>query len=354
MSSLAWAYSAAGRVPDAIRTGEEVLLLQQSRLGAAHPDTLNTARFLAGVYYRDRQFDRYLALLDERVRLSEVKWGREHENTLSYLGELAGGYETLRRPDRAVELLGEAIRRWKVKLGAEGADPVETARRLRPTFLRRARLLAAQNQWEKARADYTDAGTHDADDLEVAFEFAGVLLLAGDDEGYSRLCTRLLGRGDKLVCGGGAGRKSYLLARVCLLGPSCPADPARVVALAGDAVGAQRTAWHLHTLGLALLRAGRHEEAVRSLRESESADPKWAAQPLNGLALAFAHHRLGDPAEARRCHENSVRLTGQKGKQSAPGVTTNPGMNVHDFEAWLLLRREVEAILKGSPGAGRK
>src|SRR4029450_8206656 len=197
-----------------------------------------------------------------------------------------------------------------------------------------------------ARADFARAVALNPDDLEIAFEHAGTLLLAGDAEVYKRLCTRLLERGDKLVCLNQPGRKSYLIARICLLAPAAIADSARPAILAGDAVRAQRTAWHLHTLGLFHYRAGRNDEAVRLLQESATVDPRWAAQPLNGLVLAMAHHRLGHGPEARQCFDKAVQVIERQSKQPASEVSTNLGMHPHDYLAQLLLRREAETLLK--------
>src|SRR3712207_7156044 len=58
----------------------------------------------------------------------------------------------------------------------------------------------------------------------------------------------------------------------------------------------------LHALGAALYRAGRYEEAVERLRESDEVG--WFG-PVNWLVLALAHHRLGQPDEIGRasCRE---------------------------------------------------
>jgi tetratricopeptide (TPR) repeat protein len=58
----------------------------------------------------------------------------------------------------------------------------------------------------------------------------------------------------------------------------------------------ERTAWFLHAAGLAQLRAGNHDEALKLLEESAATE--WHPE-LNqiGLALFFAHRN--DQAKAR-------------------------------------------------------
>jgi tetratricopeptide (TPR) repeat protein len=188
------------------------------------------------------------------------------------------------------------------------------------------------------------------DDLESTFEYAGALLLSGDTKGYKRVCAYLLERGDKLKCLNHPGRKSYLLARTCLLSPASGADLAKLSRLAGRAVRAEpRGPWNLHTLGLAHYRAGRYEEAVKRLNEPMQVYPGWPAQPVNWLTLAMAHHHLGHAAEARQWLDNAVRAI-DLNRRDNPRARTALGMHPHDWVACLLLRREAEALI---PGAGK-
>ena len=134
----------------------------------------------------------------------------------------------------------------------------------------------------------------------------GALLLAGDTEGYERVCARLLDRGDKLKCFDVPGERA-----TCSPGSACCRlpqgdDPARLARLGNEAVKAEPNAWHLHTLGLAHYRAGRYEEAVRELQQSMRVDPKWPAVPVNWLVLAMAHHRLGHAKQARQWLDKAV------------------------------------------------
>jgi tetratricopeptide (TPR) repeat protein len=192
------------------------------------------------------------------------------------------------------------------------------------------------------------------DDLEVTFDYAGVLLLAGDAEGYRRFCARLLERGDKLKCLDHPGRRSYLVARICLLAPDAAADRARPGQLAEEAVKAVPTFPHyLHALGVAHYRAGRYKQAVERLEESLKADPDWTGQPVNWLALALAEHHLGHADKAREWFDKATQALDKDAQERPPGALTGLGMHAHDWLACLLLRREAETELNSaapSPG----
>jgi Flp pilus assembly protein TadD len=67
--------------------------------------------------------------------------------------------------------------------------------------------------------------------------------------------------------------------------------------------------WSQYALGLAHYRAGQHEQAVRRLRQSLTADQReWSARTLSYPVLAMAHHRLGQTAEAREALKAAARV----------------------------------------------
>jgi tetratricopeptide (TPR) repeat protein len=57
---------------------------------------------------------------------------------------------------------------------------------------------------------------------------------------------------------------------------------------------------YLNTLGAALYRAGRYDEAIRRLEEAIQARPGGQGIPADWSLLAMAHHRLGHREFARR------------------------------------------------------
>jgi tetratricopeptide (TPR) repeat protein len=130
------------------------------------------------------------------------------------------------------------------------------------------------------------------------------------------------------------------LAWNCALGPGATSDPAVPVRLAEIAVrdcpeSSQATL--LNTLGAALYRAGRFDEAIRRLQEGigrrkgEILSEDW---PF----LAMAHHRLGHRAEARRWLD--------KLRESQPSESPN---RFWDDLSIRLLRSEAEALILYDP-----
>jgi tetratricopeptide (TPR) repeat protein len=143
------------------------------------------------------------------------------------------------------------------------------------------------------------------------------------------------------------GRKSYLLARICLLAPDAVADSDQVLQLAEEAVRAERDSHELHTLGLAHCRAGQHDESIKLFHESIKADARWAGLPVDWLALALAHHGRGEAAEARQWFDRAVRLIDKApGSLHAEGPT-GLAMHPHDWLSCLVFRHEAEVLFKG-------
>ncbi len=259
-------------------------------------------------------------------------------------------YDLRRLQAEAAQLLGiedpgPAAKEASEKPVADDAKAVE----IKPeAWIERARRHVARGQWDKASEDFAQMFKLIPDDLESTFEFAGALLLAGDTEGYKRFCAHLLERRDNLKYWNHPGRRSNLLARIFLMSPATEVDPAEASRLADEAVLAQpEVPWNLHALGLAHYRTGRYDEAVKRLQESMQVDPKWPAQPVNWLTLAMAHHRLGHDDEAREWLDKAVKKV-DKNRQEKPRALTGLGMHPHDWMAWLLLRREAEALIKAT------
>jgi WD40 repeat protein/tRNA A-37 threonylcarbamoyl transferase component Bud32 len=170
-----------------------------------------------------------------------------------------------------------------------------------PLWIARGRLLARAGQWRLAADAYgrvikdrlapTEAARHDE-----PTEYACLLLLAGDRAGYEAYCRRLVAH----VGATEDPYTAYELARICSLADPPPADVGRLIAWAERGVkGHPQEAWPRHVLGLAHLRAGHYDEAVRHLQAAERS--LWAiGRGLNKLGLALAHGRAGRTEEARR------------------------------------------------------
>src|SRR5262249_3235753 len=158
---------------------------------------------------------------------------------------------------------------------AEYSTAIDRQPRHADAWLMRGIAHFHRGRYDEASADFAQRLKLTPDALETTYAYAAALVLSGDAEGYRRRRARLLERAKHLRCGNRPGRKSYLLARICLLAPDAVPDPDQVLQLAEEAVRAERDSHELHTLGLAHYRAGRHDESIKLFHESMKADARW-------------------------------------------------------------------------------
>jgi len=140
----------------------------------------------------------------------------------------------------------------------------------------------------------------------------------------------------------------YLAGRTCLLGPNAVGDATDVVKLAEQAVSRDPKAWHLHTLGLALYRAGQYDQAIKRLLESNKADANWTGQINNWIVLAMAYHQLNQKVEAKKWLDKYDRWAVEARKKMTNGaVASFPDVHPHDWIACHVLRGEAKALFEG-------
>jgi WD40 repeat protein len=210
-------------------------------------------------------------------------------------------------------------------------------------WLDRGRAHAELEQWDQAAADYERAMAAGAAGEPVWRELALLQLACGQPAGYRQACAHLLDHFGQTNDPNTANN----LAWACILGPDATANPEEIVHLAERAVRANRTWVTLNTLGAALYRAGRLDEAVQRLTEADSRHEKQGSA-LDQVFLALAHHGRGDDARARACLAAADRLW----KDESQASLASPAWVVRlDFQ---LLRREAEAQLnrEGKPQPG--
>jgi WD40 repeat protein/serine/threonine protein kinase/tetratricopeptide (TPR) repeat protein len=216
----------------------------------------------------------------------------------------------------------------------------DEAMRARPFNLaivqERGELYAKRALWSEAAAYYATQAKQYPDVAPLHYGHVLSLLASGDEAGVRRACSELLDR---------YGRSSGSLtandvAWYCVLAPDAVADRAAPVRLAQSAVdGAPAAAKpvYLNTLGAALYRAGRFQEAVSRLEEGirgrgdESLPQDW-------VFLAMAHRQLGHDAEAR----------GWLDRLRAYRPNERPKYDWNELEI-RLLRREAEAVILYDP-----
>ncbi len=131
-----------------------------------------------------------------------------------------------------------------------------------------------------------------------------------------------------------------VVAWYCSLAPGMVADPevpARLAELAVKGFRAQAKYIALNTLGAALYRAGRFEDAIHRLGEGIQLK-RGESTPQDWVFLAMAHHRLGHRDEARRW------LAQFRNRQPS----TDPNQFWEELEV-RLLRSEAEALILYDP-----
>ena len=128
-------------------------------------------------------------------------------------------------------------------------------------------------------------------------------------------------------------------------------DPAEVLKLAQKAADAapKRGSIH-HTLGCALLRAGRYEDAIKTLQQAIELK-KGEGTAWDWLVLAIAHHHLKQNGEARKYLDQSVAWMDRhlKGNEPIPGWS-----QPYRWPARVqlsLFRGEAEKLILGKPAA---
>ena len=153
--------------------------------------------------------------------------------------------------------------------------------------------------WDLAATDFAHELELREPDLPLRWYLLALLHLhTGDVRGYHDVGRRMRAHFR------GTSNMEYLigLVRASVLSPDVDVDREQCVELGGHAVaGHAQPHWgSLYVLGLALYRAGQHDEAVRRLETSLRADDMpWSSRGLSYFPLAMAYHRLGQVAQAR-------------------------------------------------------
>jgi serine/threonine protein kinase len=134
MIYLGAAYKRAGKLRESIAVYEQGRDGRVKELGSDHPDTLSTMDGLAGAYRAVGKLPEAIALY-EQVRNARVKkLGYDHADTLLTLNNLALAYQTTGKQSEAIALL-EQVRDAQVKkIGAEHPDTLNTMNNLAAAY----------------------------------------------------------------------------------------------------------------------------------------------------------------------------------------------------------------------------
>jgi serine/threonine protein kinase/WD40 repeat protein/tetratricopeptide (TPR) repeat protein len=201
--------------------------------------------------------------------------------------------------------------------------------------------FVALARWDGAFADY--ARVLVSIPARAHYLYALARLGSGDRSGYRRVCAGMLERFTPTE----DSQAANYVAWACVLGPGAVCDLGQLVRLAARALDADpRNDTYPVTLGAALYRAGRFQEAIQRLQQARNpseADPTKAtpySPAYRWLFLAMAHQRLGHAGEARRWLDKANKWIRRQAKEPS-----NPAEGSWNRRLTLgLLRREAEAL----------
>jgi WD40 repeat protein/serine/threonine protein kinase len=213
-------------------------------------------------------------------------------------------------------------------------------------FDRAGRAHAELGRWKEAAAAYQKATVLGSHRPQSWYAHAILRLHLGEGDAHRRISAAMLERFGSAKDTGAV----QLAAWSATLAPLPENGSARVVAAAERALAdSPKDRTCLVTFGAALYRAGRNEEAVRTLNESVKAVEK-ENPVLEYLYLAMAHHRLSQPALAKTHLDQASQWLGRDAAKAAgtsPGIAGFSWSNRLEIE---LLRREAAPLI----GAGSK
>jgi tetratricopeptide (TPR) repeat protein len=208
-------------------------------------------------------------------------------------------------------------------------------------FDRKGRALAELGRMKDAAADFALAMKLGADRPGPWYRHALSQLHLGDQEGYRRTRDALLNRFDAET----DGLDTPLVVRACVLVAAKKDDAASVVTLAERSLAARpQDPNRMRLLGAALCRAGRYEDAVRTLLEATKINGK--AESFGELFLAMAYFGMGQTEQARTSLQQATRSIDQVAKAGVAGGTGNAGLAWSERLELRLLQREVDTVLK--------
>ena len=222
-------------------------------------------------------------------------------------------------------------RLWADVDASLAADPLE-----------QGRASAARRDWARAADGYTKAFEGGAtNDGHVWFEYAAVLSLSGDSQGYKRTCAQMIER-----CGTDGGPRSYHVARACTLAPDAVALALPAGRLAEKELQASaRAFWSLTEQGALAYRAGRFHQTLPLFEQSLQAEHKSGRAVVNWLWLALTSQRLGKAEEARRWLEKAQAWLDRYPDGMPAGAEKESGLHYHNWLEAHVLRREAEALI---------
>ncbi len=215
---------------------------------------------------------------------------------------------------------------------------------LAKAHLRLGMALAMANHAGKAIVELSKALELNNRGLLAHKQLALAHAMTGDLNAYRSVCAAMLDRFGRSQDVNVVTKVSWTL----VVGPDAVNDLDQVIKLAEIVARSNsKSPYYSPTMGAALYRAGRFEEALPQLNKASAECPLGAradSPAIPWFFLAMTHHRLGHKEEARQWLAKAVKRVEEE-KRSP---------KCQSFRTWewrlisQLLRRESEGLLKGS------
>ncbi len=240
--------------------------------------------------------------------------------------ELANAHMKLGEKDRALEEFTKCL----------AFDPQSSS-----VYIRRGAIHFEMGRYDQARADFDRAIANPAASIWVHHENALACLATGDQLAYRRACAEILKKSGETK----DPDEMWLVVWTCVLAPNSVDDYAPVLVLAHRCAKLRpHDQQSLRSVGAALFRAGRFDEALQALNASQCIPEAAQTSPAYGwYFLAMTHHGLGHDDEARQWLDKAVEhtretLTSNKHK-TGDSLTWNRRLTLE------LLEREAKVLL---------
>jgi serine/threonine protein kinase/Tfp pilus assembly protein PilF len=192
-------------------------------------------------------------------------------------------------------------------------DAIKLDPKMFVAYWTRAAAHAELDDLANATNDLTKASQLNGFQADVWARLAHVALRKKDEKAYRGACQQMITKLGGTKDAGAADQVAW----ICSLRPGSGLAPADVLKLAEFA--ANNHVWaSQRTLGAALYRAGRYDDALKQLREADKASA-GDRPALTWLLLAMVYQRLDKPAEARRWLDEADKWT-EQASRAKPGT----------------------------------
>ncbi|MCU0982731.1 MAG: tetratricopeptide repeat protein, partial [Pirellulaceae bacterium] len=205
---------------------------------------------------------------------------------------------------------------------------------------------AEKGDFDRAAADLSKVIETAPDESQLCYRHALARLAAGKSGDYRKACAEMLQRFGQSE----DAEVVHWATWTCTLAPDAVADWSKPCVLAKKAAKSDpKSAQYALTQGASLYRAGRVQQAIQRLTETEpprqASDGTSASSPACvWFYLAMAHHRLGHRAEAKDYLDKAVEWMDKETQE--PPENTAPGIPWNRRFTLKLLSDEARALLK--------